>query len=117
MMRKSLVAACWLAAMRLCAAGDPVDALDLDEALARQAAGDLISGVASAYDCRITERSFRRLGSDEQPVYLIEVAMFGPECEQALLLLARHGSTKHFVFRAWEPAPDIREIDPGERED
>jgi len=117
MMRKSVAAACWLGMARLCGAEDPVGALDLDEALARQAASDLISGVASAYDCRIAERSFRRLGTDEQPVYLIEVAMYGPECEEALLLLARHGSTRHFVFRAWEPAPDIQEIDPGEQGD
>ena len=73
--------------------------IDLDEALARQSAGDLISGAAAAYDCKLAERSFRKLGTEEQPIYMIEVSAEGPECEAALALLARHGSTRDFVFR------------------
>jgi len=33
-----------------------------------------------------------------------------------LLLLARHGSTRDFIFRDWEPAPDIEIIDPVEQD-
>ena len=91
--------------------------LDLDEALARQSASDLIDGVASAYDCRMSLYSLRRLGNEDSPVYMIEVQMDGPECDDALLLLARHGEERDFVFRRWEPAPDIHEIDPRERGD
>jgi len=99
-----------------CLAGElPPGAFDVDAALARQAAGDLISGVAVAYDCRLSQHSFRKLGADEKPVYLVEVTMDGPECEDALLLLARHGSTRDFIFRAWEPAPDVEQVDPIER--
>lgn len=94
----------------------PPGPFDLDEALARQSARDLISGVATAYECNVAEHSFRKLGTDAKPVYLVEVAMNGPECEDALLLLARHGSTRDFLFRAWEPAPDIETIDPIEQE-
>jgi hypothetical protein len=43
--------------------------------------------------------------------------MHGRECNEALLLLSRHGSEKNIVFRRWEPAPDIHEIEPGERGD
>jgi len=98
-------------------AESPPGQLDLDEALARQSASDLVSGAASAYDCRIALYSFRRLGSVGNPVYMVEVQMSGPECDDALLLLARHGSNRNFVFRRWEPAPDIHEIDPRERGD
>ena len=42
--------------------------------------------------------------------------MDGPECEDALLLLARHGSTRDFIFRAWEPALDVENMDPIEIE-
>ncbi len=94
----------------------PPGALDLDEALARQSATDLVDGVASAYDCNMVVRSFRRLGA-ETPVYMIDLQMDGPECDDALLLLARHGSNRDFIFRRWEPAPDIHEIDPRERGD
>jgi hypothetical protein len=93
----------------------PPGQLDLDEALARQSANDLIDSVASAYDCNVSLRSLRRLGGEDRPVYMIEVLMNGPECGDALLLLARHGSNRDFVFRRWEPAPDIHEIDPRER--
>lgn len=95
----------------------PPAALDLDEALARQSASDLLDGVASAYDCNLSLHSLRRLGREDSPVYLIEVQMDGPECDDALLLLARHGEERDFVFRRWEPAPDIHEIDPRERGD
>ena len=95
----------------------PPGKLDLDEALARQSASDLIDGAASAYDCSIALRSLRRLGSEDSPVFMIEVQMDGPECDDALLLLARHGEPRDFVFRRWEPAPDIHEIDPRERGD
>jgi hypothetical protein len=93
----------------------PPGALDLDAALARQSASDLISGISVAYDCNSTLHSFRKLGNDEKPVYLVEVAMDGPECEDALLLLARHGSTRDIVFRQWQPAPDVQQIDPIEQ--
>ena len=93
------------------------DPLDLDEALARQTATDLIDGVASAYDCSMALHSFRRLGATESPVYMIEVQMEGPECEDALLLLSRHGSDRDFVIRRWEPAPDIHELDLREQGD
>jgi hypothetical protein len=56
--------------------------------------------------------SMRQLGTEVQPVYLIQVSMAGPECEEALLLLARHGSTKDFVFRRWQPEPDVKSLDP-----
>ena len=93
----------------------PPGQLDLDAALARQSASDLVSGTASAYDCNIALHSFRRLGTADSPVYMVEVRMSGPECDDALLLLARHGSNRNFVFRRWEPAPDIHELDPRER--
>ena len=86
--------------------------LDLEEALARQSASDLISGVSVAYDCAAAMHSMRQLGTEEQPVYLIQVSMAGPECDEALLLLARHGSTKDFVFRRWQPDPDVQTLDP-----
>ena len=95
----------------------PPGQLDLDAALARQSASDLVSGTASAYECSIALHSFRRLGTADSPVYMVEVQMSGPECDDALLLLARHGSNRNFVFRRWEPAPDIHEIDPRERGD
>ena len=38
--------------------------------------------------------------------------MAGTECDEALLLLTRHGSTKDFVFRRWEPEPDVETLDP-----
>jgi hypothetical protein len=41
--------------------------------------------------------------------------MDGPECEDALLLLARHGSTRDFIFRPWQPGPDIEGLDPPDR--
>ena len=85
--------------------------------VARQSASDLVSGTASAYDCDMALYSFRRLGTADSPVYMVEVQMSGPECDDALLLLARHGANRDFVFRRWEPAPDIHEIDPRERGD
>lgn len=90
----------------------PPGPLDVEEALARQAASDLISGVSVAYDCMVAMHSMRQLGTEVQPVYLIQVSMAGPECEEALLLLARHGSTKDFVFRRWQPEPDVQSLDP-----
>lgn len=87
-------------------------ALDLEEALARQAASDLISGVSVAYDCAVAMHSMRQLGTEEQPVYLVQVSMAGPECDDALLLLARHGSTEDFVFRRWQPGLDVQRLDP-----
>jgi len=117
MMQRKIAAATILLLATICHAEEsPPRPFDLDEALARQSARDLISGVATAYECNVAEHSFRKLGSDEKPVYLVEVAMDGPECEDALLLLARHGSTRDFLFRAWEPAPDIETIDPIEQE-
>jgi hypothetical protein len=118
MKRISITSVALLAIAGDCRAGElPPGQLDLDEALARQSASDLVSGAASAYDCRIALYSFRRLGSVGNPVYMVEVQMSGPECDDALLLLARHGSNRNFVFRRWEPAPDIHEIDPRERGD
>jgi hypothetical protein len=90
----------------------PPGAFDLEEALARQSASDLISGVSVAYDCSVAMHSMRQLGTEEHPVYLIQVSMDGAECEDALLLLARHGSTKDFVFRRWDPDPDVQTLDP-----
>jgi hypothetical protein len=97
----------------------PPPAFDLDDALARQSISDLISGAATAYDCTITERSLRRLGDDDETIYLVEVALRGPECNDALLLLSRHGSTKNFLFREWQTPMDIQEHDavPGEGRD
>lgn len=117
MMQRTYVAtAILLLAGRCFAEESPPEAFDLDAALARQSASDLISGVATAYECQLTQHSFRKLGTDEEPVYLVEVAMDGPECEDALLLLARHGSTRDFIFRSWEPAPDVENMDPIEIE-
>jgi hypothetical protein len=62
-------------------------------------------------------RTFRSVGTAESPVYLVEVQASGPECDAAFLLLGRHGSEKNLVFRRWDPAPDIHEIEPGERGD
>ena len=113
MMQRTYVTTAVLLLAARCFAGEsPPEPFDLDAALARQSASDLISGVSVAYDCRLTQHSFRKLGTDEKPVYLVEVAMDGPECEDALLLLARHGSTRDFIFRAWEPALDVENIDP-----
>jgi hypothetical protein len=95
----------------------PPQPLDLDEALARQYASDLVSGAASAYDCDTMLHSFRRLGTGNTPVYMAEVQMHGQECNEALLLLSRHGSEKNIVFRRWDPAPDIHEIEPEHRGD
>ncbi len=118
MKRISITIIALLAIAGDCLAGEPPpDPLDLDEALARQSASELISGAASAYDCSIALYSFRRLGTVGSPVYMVEVQMSGPECDDALLLLARHGSNRNFVFRRWAPAPDIHEIDPRERGD
>jgi hypothetical protein len=91
--------------------------LDLDEALARQSVSDLISSAATAYDCKLAERSFRKLGTEEKPVYLVEVSAAGPECEEAMALLARHGSTRDFVFRQWQTLPDVEKLDPIEQPD
>jgi hypothetical protein len=112
MMQTTATTAMLLLAVTAFADESPPGPFDLDEALARQSARDLISGVATAYDCNIAEHSFRRLGSDAKPVYLVKVSMDGHECEDALLLLARHGSTRDFLFRAWEAAPDGEFIDP-----
>lgn len=112
MMQRTIATTAVLVLALTCLADEsPPGPFDLDEALARQSARDLISGVATAYDCNVAEHSFRKLGTDAKPVYLVEVAMDGPECEDALLLLARHGSTRDFLFRAWEPAPDVEGID------
>ena len=114
----SITAAALLAAgAAALAEGLPPGSLDLDEALARQYANDLVSGAASAYDCDTVLHSFRRLGTGNTPVYMAEVRMHGQECNEALLLLSRHGTEKNVVFRRWEPAPDIHEIDPRERGD
>jgi hypothetical protein len=86
--------------------------LDLDTALARQSVGDLISGAAAAYDCQLAERSFRKIGTEEKPIYMIEVSAEGPECDAAMALLARHGSTRDFVFRRWETPADVEGLDP-----
>ena len=86
--------------------------LDVDAALARQSASDLVSAAASAYECDLAERSFRKIGTDEEPIYMIEVSAEGPECENAMLLLARHGSTRDFIFRRWEAPADIEGVDP-----
>jgi hypothetical protein len=116
-MKRISITAIALLAVTAVGAELPPGKLDLDEALARQAASDLVDGVANAYDCNIVLHSLRRLGAEESPVYMIEVLMHGPECDDALLLLARQGSNHDFVFRRWEPAPDIHEIDPRERGD
>ena len=118
MNRISITAIALLAIATGCFADEqPPGALDLDEALTRQSAKDLISGVASSYDCEMLMRSFRPLGASDNRVYLVEVQMHGDECDDALLLLQRHGSPKNIVFRRWEPAPTIQEIEPGERDD
>lgn len=116
MQRINVAAALFFIAGSCFAEESPPEPFDLDAALARQSASDLISGVATAYDCRLTQHSFRKIGTDAKPVYLVQVAMDGPECEDALLLLARHGSTRDFIFRAWEAAPDVESIDPIEIE-
>ena len=95
----------------LCRAESP-EPLDVDAALARQSSNDLISAAASAYDCDLAARSFRKIGTEEKPIYLVEVSMDGPECENAMLLLARHGSTRDFIFRAWQPPADVQGVDP-----
>jgi len=117
MMQRTIATAAMLVLAVSCLADEsPPGPLDLDEALARQSARDLISGVATAYDCSVAEHSFRKLGTDTKPVYLVEVAMDGPECDDALLLLARYGSTRDFLFREWELALDIETIDPIEQD-
>ena len=88
--------------------------LDLDEALARQSVGDLISAAASAYDCKLAQRSFRKLGDEQKTVYLVEVSADGPECVEAMALLARHGSTRDFIFRRWQQPADVEGLDPVE---
>lgn len=117
MMQRTIATAAMLILAAICGAEEsPPEPFDVDAALARQSARDLISGVVTAYECNVAEHSFRKLGTAAKPVYLVEVVMDGPECEDALLLLARHGSTRDFLFRAWEPAPDIETIDPIDRE-
>jgi hypothetical protein len=118
MHRISITAVALLVISAGCLADEPPPgSLDLDEALARQYASDLVSGAASAYECATALHSFRRLGTGESPVYMAEVQMHGQECNEALLLLSRHGTEKNIVFRRWEPAPDIHEIDPRGRGD
>ena len=118
MNRISITAVALLAISATCPADElPPGSLDLDEALVRQYASDLVSGAASAYDCHTVLHSFRRLGTGASPVYMAEVRMHGQECDEALLLLSRHGTEKNILFRRWEPAPDIHEIDPRERGD
>ena len=116
-MKRISIAVIALLAVTALADEPPPGRLDLDEALTRQYASDLVSGAASAYDCDTMLHSFRRLGSGEPSVYMAEVQMHGPECDEALQLLSRHGSEKNIIFRRWEPAPDIHEIDPRERGD
>lgn len=89
--------------------------LDLDEALARQSVSDLISSAATAYDCALAQRSFRTLGTEEKPIYMVEVSAEGPECSEAMALLARHGSTRDFIFRQWQTMPDVEKLDPIEQ--
>jgi hypothetical protein len=116
MKRISITTALLLALAGPCAADEAhVDPLDLDEALARQTADDLIDGVTSAYDCGMLLRTFRGVGSEKSPVYMVEVQASGPECEEAMLLLARSGSDRNLLFRRWEPAPDVKEVDPIKR--
>ena len=119
MMNRILITAIALLAISTgCFADDvPPERLDLDEALARQYASDLVSGAASAYDCDTMLHSFRRLGTGKSPVYMAEVQMHGQDCDEALLLLSRHGSEKNIVFRRWEPAPDLHVIAPEEVSD
>jgi hypothetical protein len=117
MNRISITAAALLAMAGGLADEPPPQPLDLDEALARQAANDLVSGASTAYDCDMILRTFRSVGTEESPVYLVEVQASGPECDDAFLLMGRHGSEKDLIFRRWEPAPDIHEIDPRERGD
>jgi hypothetical protein len=118
MNRNSITVIALLAIATGCLADEsPPEPLDLEEALTRQSAADLISGAASSYDCKMLLRSLRPLGASDNRVYLVEVQMHGGECDEALLLLQRHGSPKDIVFRRWEPAPDIHEIEPGERGD
>lgn len=93
-------------------AGTAPGPIDLDEALARQAASDLVGGASTAYDCDMILRTFRSVGTEESPVYLVEVQASGPECDDAFLLLGRHGSERNLIFRRWDPAPDIHEIAP-----
>ena len=113
MLHKIAKVAAMLLAVAIASADErPPEPLDLDEALARQSASDLISAAASAYDCSMAQRSFRKLGTKEETIYMIEVSMEGPECEDAMLLLARHGSIRDFVFRAWQPPTDIEGMDP-----
>jgi hypothetical protein len=95
----------------------PPEPLDLDDALARQSANDLIEGVGNAYECNMVLWSLRAVGAPDNPVYMVEVQAAGPECDDAMLLLVRHGSSRNFIFRRWEPAPDIHEIDERERGD
>lgn len=89
--------------------------IDIDEALSRQAANDLVSGASTAYDCDMILRTFRSVGTKDSPVYLVEVQASGPECDDAFLLMGRHGSEKNLIFRRWDPAPDIHQIEPEER--
>ncbi len=118
-MKRISVTACALfavvAAVR--GAGTAPEPIDLDEALARQAANDLVSGASTAYDCNMILRTFRSVGTEESPVYLVEVQASGPECDDAFLLMGRHGSEKNLIFRRWDPAPDIHEIAPPGRGD
>ena len=111
MKRLFLIATMLAAAVSAAESPEP---LDIDAALARQSASDLVSAAASAYDCELDQRSFRKIGTDEKPIYMIEVSADGPECEDALLLLARHGSTRDFVFRRWQPPADVEGLDPAE---
>ena len=99
------------------AVAESPEPLDLDEALARQSVSDLISSAATAYDCELAERSFRKLGDEQKTIYLVEVSAEGPECEEAMALLARHGSTRDFVFRQWQTLPDVERLDPIEQPD
>jgi hypothetical protein len=118
MKRNSITAIALLAVTTGCFADEaPPEPLDLDEALARQSATDLVDGVASAYDCSMILRTFRGVGTADSPVYMVEVQASGPECDDAMLLLARHGADRNFIFRRWEPAPDIHELEPGQRGD
>ena len=118
-MKRNLITAIALLAIATGSFADPVppEPLDIDAALTRQAASDLISGAASAYDCSMMLHSIRNLGTRKNRVYLVEVQMHGQECDEALLLLQRHAADKDIVFRRWEPAPDIHEIEPEERAD
>lgn len=105
--------------------------LDIDEAVARGAALDLISESERHFDCKIDEYSMREIGDEPNIRYIFRVTAHGVECGEAMAYLTRKTYKDGLLlFRQisvpTDASPDpisidnyslINDIDPGLAED